>query len=534
MNDYSTEEEKVIEEKRNFILSIRKRKINFKLFEGRNITRFNSKNISNIFDAENNNIIINIKSKFNEIFLEENNNEEKFLIILDDLIENLHCLFKNKKIKYISEEIIESSVIEKIYDCLMINKYINNNEIVSLVLIIFSLIIFLYNKFPHLTIYKNKFLDNEKFIILYSSLLNSNDDEVIYYTYKFIGLLAHDSKDIFTKLFDNKILEQIINNKNFENNIDIITIKLGCISNFNLSSGYKKDIPLSLKIQNLYIFIFNEYILKNNYTNELLEHFVKIIKNLSNVTDDVYLRNLLNSKIISFLIKYDKENNNKLTENILIIIGNMNFTSNEEIISELHKEVIKYLINIISNEKYKYNNYILGLALWNINSFLEIKNLCYETFFKYDLISIYKNYLLENQIINDNTFNEICLSFKNLIIYIIEDKNFFYIKEHNIISLIIEGFKKINNNNDLIKITENIINVLLLLFTINNKDISNSFITIFENLGGIEYIFDKIRELILEKHKNNLKNGINKEKDKKENEILKLIDIIQKNVFGNE
>ena len=534
MNDYSTEEEKVIEEKRNFILSIRKRKINFKLFEGRNITRFNSKNISNIFDAENNNIIINIKSKFNEIFLEENNNEEKFLIILNDLIENLHCLFKNKKIKYISEEIIESSVIEKIYDCLMINKYINNNEIVSLVLIIFSLIIFLYNKFPHLTIYKNKFLDNEKFIILYSSLLNSNDDEVIYYTYKFIGLLAHDSKDIFTKLFDNKILEQIINNKNFENNIDIITIKLGCISNFNLSSGYKKDIPISLKIQNLYISIFNEYILKNNYTNELLEHFVKIIKNLSNVTDDVYLRNLLNSKIISFLIKYDKDNDNKLTENILIIIGNMNFTSNEEIISELHKDVIKYLINIISNEKYKYNNYILGLALWNINSFLESKNLCYETFFKYDLISIYKNHLLENQIINDNTFNEICLSFKNLIIYIIEDKNFFYIKEHNIISLIIEGFKKINNNNDLIKITENIINVLLLLFTINNKDISNSFITIFENLGGIEYIFDKIRELILEKHKNNLKNEINKEKDKKENEILKLIDIIQKNVFGNE
>ena len=29
MNDYSKEEEKVIEEKRNFILSIRKRKINF-------------------------------------------------------------------------------------------------------------------------------------------------------------------------------------------------------------------------------------------------------------------------------------------------------------------------------------------------------------------------------------------------------------------------------------------------------------------------------------------------------------------------
>ena len=191
-------------------------------------------------------------------------------------------------------------------------------------------------------------------------------------------------------------------------------------------------------------------------------------------------------------------------------------------------------MGIVSNEKFKYNNYILGLALWNVNSFLEIKILCYETFFKYDLISIYENYILENQIINDNTFNEICLSFKNLIIYIIEDKNYFYFKEHNIISLIIEGFKKINNNNDIIKIAENTINVLLLLFTINNKDISNSFITIFENLGGIEYIFDTIREIILEKHKNNLNNEINKEKDKKENELLKLIDIIQKKILGTE
>ena len=121
-----------------------------------------------------------------------------------------------------------------------------------------------------------------------------------------------------------------------------------------------------------------------------------------------------------------------------------------------------------------------------------------------------------------------------MIIYIIEDKNYIYFKEHNIISLIIENFKKINNNNDIIKIAENTINVLLLLFSINYKDISNSFITIFENLGGIEYIFDTIREIILEKHKNNLHNEINKEKDKKENELLKLIDIIQKKILGTE
>ena len=248
MNEYSIEEEKIIEEKRNFFLSLRKKKINFKLFEGRNISRFNIKN-TKIFDDENNDIIINIKSKLNEIFLEENNNKEKFVSILEDIIENLHCLFDNNKIKYISEELIESSVVEKIYNYLIVDKYINNNEIVSLVLIIFSLIIFLYNKFPHLTIYKNNFLHDEKYINLYSTLLNNDDEEIMYYTYKFIGLLVHDSKDISLKLFNNKIFEQIISNKNFDNNIDIISIKLVCINNFDLSSIYKKNIPLSLNIQ---------------------------------------------------------------------------------------------------------------------------------------------------------------------------------------------------------------------------------------------------------------------------------------------
>ena len=57
MKEYPTEEENILEEKRNFFLSLRKRKINFKLFEGRNISRFNTKNSSNIFDSENDNIM---------------------------------------------------------------------------------------------------------------------------------------------------------------------------------------------------------------------------------------------------------------------------------------------------------------------------------------------------------------------------------------------------------------------------------------------------------------------------------------------
>ena len=67
----------------------------------------------------------------------------------------------------------------------------------------------------------------------------------------------------------------------------------------------------------------------------------------------------------------------------------MSITSNDEILSRLHKEVIQYLLNIIKDEKS--DDFLLGLAIWNINNFLESKNLCSDTFFKNDLISIYKN-----------------------------------------------------------------------------------------------------------------------------------------------
>jgi hypothetical protein len=359
--------------------------------------------------------------------------------------------------------------------------------------------------------------------------LNFDSEEIIYNTYKFIGLLAKDSEDIFNKLYEYKILDHIIDNNKFTNNIEVIKLKLFCISNFELESRYNEDYSLSLKIQNLYISIFNDYILTKEFEDELFKYFVELLDIFSFCTNEIYLQKLLDSKIITFLINIS-EKNNSINRNVLKIIGNMSITSNDEILSRLHKEVIQYLLNIIKDEKS--DDFLLGLAIWNINNFLESKNLCSDTFFKNDLISIYKNYILNHDSMNENTFKEICLSYKYLVIFINETKNYVLFQKTNLITLIIEGFRKIKYISNLEKTGNNIIEVLCLLFTVNNEYIADFNKFTFESNGGIEYIFDKINYLFLEQNNKN-KDNIIEEYNNDEIGILKIIDFIKKKFFNN-
>ena len=53
----------------------------------------------------------------------------------------------------------------------------------------------------HNIIFDTNGMYNDMFNDIDSTLLNNDDEEIMYYTYKFIGLLVHDSKDISLKLF---------------------------------------------------------------------------------------------------------------------------------------------------------------------------------------------------------------------------------------------------------------------------------------------------------------------------------------------
>ena len=421
MKKYNTEEINIIDEKRNFLLSRRKKRINTKLNESR--FKFLNKNNENkeinkedniIVEGQekNNPLIKSIKFKFNELLSDKVNTEEKYIFSLQELFDNISLFVKNYKMKTISEPLIESLVIEQIYNDLMTKKYINNKEILNKVLVIYSCVAFIYNHFPNTNAFKKKFISNTKYINLYISLLDSQDDEeVIYNIYKFIGLLCHKSFEIMNMLYNEKILDKIIDNNIFDDNIDIIQIKTWCISLFDINIKYNENTNLSLKIQKYYIFVFYNFLNKYNCDIELLENFLKVIMNLSYCIDDEYINKLLDSKLLDFLLNIQIDEN-VLEENILIVIGNMNCISNNKILSKLYIESIPFLIDILKNNKH--NNSIYNLSLWCINNFIYNENLCLDFFLQKNCLSIYKNFI-DKETLAENIFIEICIGFKNLI-----------------------------------------------------------------------------------------------------------------------
>ena len=178
----------------NFLLKIDK--------ENENNKKINHKN------EENKSFFINnIKYKFNELLLDKNSDEKNYLKCINEIFEFIKRYYKDIELNNIQEPLIESLTLEKIilYN-LIKNQFIYNQEILNLLLLIFSCILFIYNKLQNAQILKYIFISNKKYINLYLSLFNIEDDETIYNSYKFIGLLSQDSIEITEKLNNGNFL----------------------------------------------------------------------------------------------------------------------------------------------------------------------------------------------------------------------------------------------------------------------------------------------------------------------------------------
>ena len=542
MNKYNNDEINILNEKSNFSLSLRKKKLNKKILENRlkyinkEFAKLNNNNkVAYLTNEEKDNTISNdIKSKFNKLMLDKNINEKNYLKYLEELFEYISKNFiKIIELKKINEPLIESILLEKIVDNLIIEQKINNKEILNLILIIFSCIIFIYNHLHSGEIYKNIFISNEKYIELYLSLFNIKDEEVIYNSLKFIGLLSHGSKEIMEKLFNGKLLEIIVNNNLYDYEIEIIEIKLWCISQFEMKKIFFENKELCLKMQKLYIFIFNNFLIKNNDFNdgdEFLINYLKLITNLSYCIDEEYIQNLLKTNIINFLLD-SNINKNLSKENILTIIGNMNSISNQKISLNLYQISIQFLLNIILDKEN--NDDIKGLSLWCINNFSDYKIICLDIYFNKNFLTINKNYIIKSKIIDENIFYEICFGYHNLIRNINEENKILIVKEYNIISLIIQGFKKIEKFENINKLGNCVIELIFSLLTIDNEELVNFCRYIFEIEGGNEYIFEKINLLLLEQKNINDTKEIS-ELNESEYNILKFIHFIKTHLLDFE
>ena len=536
MNKYIKEQIENLNEKRSFLLSLRKRKLNKKIIENRsnysNINAVKSKNeekLKNLEKEEKNNSFIKfIKCKFNELCSNKNKEEKIYTNILNEIMEYLSDNFQRIELNKVSESLIESQTLENIFNDLIIKKYINNTEIINLILIIYSCILFIYNHFINSEELKSIFISNQKYINLYLSLFKFEDEEIIYNSYKFLGILSHNSNEIKRKLLDNNILEKIINNNMYNNKIEIIEVKLWCIAQFDIIRNYdeKTNINIYLQIQIFYINIFDNYLNKGNYNIELLKNFLNVLNNLSLLKNEQYINNLLNSKIMNFLLE-ENINKNLPKEKLLTLIGNMNSFENPKISLEIYKLAIQFLINIIFD--INTNVEIVNLSLWCINNFTSDKDLCLDIFFGKNLLSLYKNYIIKNEKIDENIFIEICIGYTNLLHKVDKNKIIILIKEYNIMSLIIQGFKKIEKINKIIRLGENVIGIIFILLTICNEELVNYNRFIFDSKGGNEYIFEKINFIILER-----KNLKDKKLEQRQYNILEFINYIKKKLLDFE
>lgn len=181
----------------------------------------------------------------------------------------------------------------------------------------------------------------------------------------------------------------------------------------------------------------------------------------------------------------------------------MNYISKNKISLELYNISMNFIMNVILDKKS--NEDIICAALWCINNFIDTKNLWSEIFFKKNILNIYRNYIIKKDKININIFNEICISYQSLMSNKNEKQKSFIIKDCNITSLIIQGFKKLEKFENIIKSAKYIVEVIFGLLTIDDEELVNYCRFIFENEGGNEYIFEKINLLLLEQ--NNIYNN---------------------------
>ena len=499
------------EENHEYSLSLRKKKNESKILQFR---LGNNKN-----SVLQKSIIQQIKIQFNELLINKNNNSN-LLLILKDLSQNFQKLISFPLEDIILENIsvlldyeFIQKIISQIYQNIISINLIEESEVINNYLLIYCSLLWVCNNFDQKkeTCIKIKelFISQKDYINLYISLLKINDKNIIYNIYKFIGLLleCRISFNNIKKLYMSNFIDEIIKNASFDNDITILEIKIWCLSLFGLRKEFAININLSNNIQQFYLNIFNNIIIPNYskhskiLTEKFLYNYIKLIANTSNCNDNDYINKILENNILNFITKvtFNEISNELLIKQVLIIIGNMNYTNDKEIVIKIYNtnDIIEYLIDIISNVKSSVNN--INLALWVINNFLENKEICIQIFYKKKLFSIYKKLVYDNErILTEDNLNEICLSFQYLWNFANKSQKNFIIVKFDLMKLLITGFKKLCTVKYSSNLYSNFIELIYVLLTLRNKELVWLNKLTFEKEGGREFVLDKIIEIFNE------------------------------------
>ncbi|BDT61543.1 MAG: hypothetical protein RDO_0710 [Flavobacteriales endosymbiont of Rhyzopertha dominica] len=467
----------------------------------------NNKNFKFLTDF---NKIINIKKKYNDIFIYNN----KIPISLLGIINNnnkCNILYKNyknikylllsfsiyniKKIRYTFNKYNIKNNITKLFNNKI--KILNNNYIYNNILIKYSNILFkkniyiknilFYNKYNKFNIIKIKIKNIYNIIGIKISLkiilkiLFSLNYNIKYYNKKKIFIKINNKKNINSKI---NIINDIIrfyninNIKNKNNNIKIIT---------NYNNNYKK-FNIIYKIENIII----DILINNGFFEIINTPFInnknKINKNIKLIYIKNYKKYLRNTLFIKMINNIIYNINRKINYKIIKIfeLSNIYYIKNKKIINKKNIEIL--LISNNYKKKLFYIYKIINIIFTKLGIYNYKKKIIYNNkLFNIKINLIYKNYIFCTLGILNNLFN---IKNKFIILTILNIKNIYKIIYKNKINTYnkinkIQFFEKhltfiINKNiffSDIYKLSKKILNnklIKLYLYDIYNKNINKN------------------------------------------------------------
>ena len=541
-------------ERNKMKLSLRKKRLDEKLFYKRKIEYINSSLLkdSGTFHFENFIVLdepfTELISRIDEEYKDQNRLKlllKKIGYVIRERCKKSDTILIEKIFNFTVDDLIENHWIDNLYQLIL--NYLKNSEIMELITrILYLSSIFmlqnysnnnneLYDQNVKMNI-NGYFISADKYIDVYNKIfevyIKENNKIIIQFMTIFIAEIVENEKSNQDNLYISGTLNYIIDSIDFEKDeLQLLDTKIWCLSKFELDAKFDIDLDLALKIQKVYINLFlnqNKFNLfegmnKEMDQNNIFYNFLKLIENTSFCTQIAYIENLLKYNILEFLMDNVNINNQNMLSIIIYIFINLTNAETSQLKRFIDIGVVKFMENIILDKNIC--EFLKNNALITINNLLYDSQLWNRVLYDQGIIKIFC-VILNDKNISPNIFSEICYGIYNVLPFCDFNDLKIIIDQYFIIQLICQAMKNILLNDKSFEINHFSIFESIILKLMENyliyDDLKEDILVKFGSANGIEIIdqiINKCNYIDINNYKQNENDDIK--------DILKMAEIIR-------
>ena len=541
-------------ERNKMKLSLRKKKLDEKLFYKRKIEYINSilSKDSDTFHFENFIVLdepfTELISRLDEEYKDQNRLKlllKKICYVIRERCKKSDTILIEKIFNFTVDDLIENHWIDNLYQLIL--NYLKNSEIMELITrILYLSSVFMLQNYSNNNneLYDQNgkvningyFISADKYIDVYNKIfevyIKENNKVIIQFMTIFIAEIAENEKSNQDNLYISGTLNYIIDSIDFEKDeLQLLDTKIWCLSKFELDAKFDMDLDLALKIQKVYINLFLNQKKFNLYEgmnkemdqNNIFYNFLKLIENTSFCTQIAYIENLFKYNILEFLMDNVNINNQKMLSIIIYIFINLTNAETSQLKRFIDIGVVKFMENVILDKNIC--EFLKNNALITINNLLYDSQLWNRVLYDQGIIKIFC-VILNDKNISPNIFSEICYGIYNVLPFCDFNDLKIIIDHYFIIQLICQAMKNILLNDKSFEtnhysIFESIILKLMENYLIYD-DLKEDILVKFGSVNGIEIIdqiINKCNYIDINNYKQNENDDIK--------DILKMAEIIR-------